>query len=253
MFLIKKYTLIELIMVVSILGVLIGIVIPELIGATGNAKNVACKHNLHEIGLAISLYENDHRCEVMAAEFVKMNNDRVNFLTLLYTEGYMNNKDVFLCPSMEIDKTYTPANYNDKDRKRVENASYIMNSISNFKGCKKFANPYDLTGSRKNDLELPVKTLKIQNPHGKIFIVDAIERPDEYKSKLHWNKDMSALTSYSETDHGELPVTSGYKKRDVGMHHLGGSFNALYFDGHVETKKETEPEEWVLIGEPEYK
>jgi prepilin-type N-terminal cleavage/methylation domain-containing protein/prepilin-type processing-associated H-X9-DG protein len=56
---IHGFTLIELLVVVAIISVLIAMLMPALSSARKKAKESVCLSNLHEIGIAISMYEND--------------------------------------------------------------------------------------------------------------------------------------------------------------------------------------------------
>ncbi len=56
----KGFTLIELLIVVVILGILAAVVIPQLSGATDDARVEALKNNLGSMRTAIDLYKQDH-------------------------------------------------------------------------------------------------------------------------------------------------------------------------------------------------
>jgi len=55
------FTLIEILVVVAIIGLLVAILVPSLSRARWQAKNVACKANLHDLGIAFQTYANTHR------------------------------------------------------------------------------------------------------------------------------------------------------------------------------------------------
>jgi len=54
------FTLIEVLVVVSIIALLISILLPSLRAARTQAKIVACNANLHDFGLALNTYANDY-------------------------------------------------------------------------------------------------------------------------------------------------------------------------------------------------
>ncbi|GJM24164.1 MAG: hypothetical protein DHS20C16_05790 [Phycisphaerae bacterium] len=57
----RGFTLVELLVVVSIIALLISILLPSLKRAREQSKLVVCKSNLHQIGTGIQLYAQDNR------------------------------------------------------------------------------------------------------------------------------------------------------------------------------------------------
>ena len=55
------FTLVELLIVVSVLGILFAVLLPNLLGARSRGRDVARKHDLSELRTALRLYYNDHQ------------------------------------------------------------------------------------------------------------------------------------------------------------------------------------------------
>jgi prepilin-type N-terminal cleavage/methylation domain-containing protein len=55
------FTLIELLVVITIIGILAGFLLPGLSGAMEKARQVDCKNNIHQLHIALTLYEDHHQ------------------------------------------------------------------------------------------------------------------------------------------------------------------------------------------------
>jgi hypothetical protein len=85
----------------------------------------------------------------------------------------------------------------------------------------------------------------VSHPENKIFIVDFVKCTPLF-TEAEWRSDSRSLNSFLETDHG--PNGYGTNMRDVGYHH-NGFFNSLMGDMHVINIKESNPDDWVAVGE----
>ncbi len=56
----RLFTLIELLVVIAIIGVLVSILLPALKTAREKGRNVVCMNQLRQLGLAVSMYQNDN-------------------------------------------------------------------------------------------------------------------------------------------------------------------------------------------------
>ena len=70
----KAFTLVELLVVVSIIGLLISILVPSLSKARLQARATVCQHNLHVLGQGIAMYANNNRDMLMPSRLPKIDN-----------------------------------------------------------------------------------------------------------------------------------------------------------------------------------
>lgn len=61
----KGFTLVELLVVISIIAILLSVLMPALSKARNNARRIACASNLHQWGLVIGLYATEHNGGIM--------------------------------------------------------------------------------------------------------------------------------------------------------------------------------------------
>lgn len=64
----RAFTLIEILVVISIIVLLLGILSASLIRARDGARRIQCVSNLHQIGLAVGLYSHNHSGRLIIVE-----------------------------------------------------------------------------------------------------------------------------------------------------------------------------------------
>ena len=99
------FTLIELLVVVSIIALLIAILLPSLKKARAQAKDVVCRSNEHQLGLAIQYYASDNRDRIpwvkgtpVASDPTPTNFPFRQYHQILHLQKYLGDLSIYVCP-----------------------------------------------------------------------------------------------------------------------------------------------------------
>jgi prepilin-type processing-associated H-X9-DG protein/prepilin-type N-terminal cleavage/methylation domain-containing protein len=93
------FTLVELLVVISIIGLLAGLAVPAINGGLKSAKAGACLSNLHQIGVATMAYAADNSFKLPNAD-----EDGGTWpvkLAAFISTGTKSKKSIFVCPGCE--------------------------------------------------------------------------------------------------------------------------------------------------------
>ena len=220
----RAFTLIELLIVISILALLISILLPSLSQARNEAKAVVCASNLRQIGLANNFYANDneHYYCPGAADFMPTNLHRWHGMrnqpshpfdsrrgplaTYLGTEGAIR-----ACPAMRI------ALPEDDPRRFEKNCGgYGYNLAFVGRQMKKNADGF----YRVENDRLGAKNDRIRHPDETVMFTDTV-----FVS--------SVLIEYSFAEPRFFPTFGTRPDPSIHFRHNGAKANVLWCDGHV--------------------
>jgi prepilin-type N-terminal cleavage/methylation domain-containing protein/prepilin-type processing-associated H-X9-DG protein len=100
----KGFTLVELLVVISIISLLMAIMLPGLGKAKANSRRTQCMSNLQQIGVAFKVYLDDnHDIMPPAAEFPSLVDDPNDFgyrpAVTKFLLPLLKDKEVFKCPA----------------------------------------------------------------------------------------------------------------------------------------------------------
>lgn len=91
-----RFTLIELLIVVAVIGILASMLLPALNGARLKGRQIACSSNLGQIGMASAMYVNDYNDWVLSA---KQTGNWVWWYSVYMNMDYLRSEKVFRCPA----------------------------------------------------------------------------------------------------------------------------------------------------------
>lgn len=213
------FTLVELLVVVAIIGCLVGLLAPALVGAKRAVDCVYCMNNLRQIGLACKLYSLDYRGRMIVCEqqimppkrqwpvkLIPFFGNSVNLNREDYLEdalAALSDADVLRCPN---DEDPFPSHV----RGHSGMCSYMLNGALTYDG-KKGVGPCG--GASEGQIEEPARCMLALETCYMHFVVDQDNERAE------------------EVTRG---VTKYHYRNTTAFPHDGGC-NVLFVDGHVET------------------
>ncbi len=129
----KKFSLIELLVVVAIIAILASLLLPSLKKAREKSKSAVCKSNLHQLGLGVSMYADDNEGRIpYSGNFTGTNQRWWN--KVLKDFGYIPETEAAMtCPSLPYPGDWTTRNYNTYGAPRLAGRTGEI-SITGFSG-----------------------------------------------------------------------------------------------------------------------
>jgi prepilin-type processing-associated H-X9-DG protein/prepilin-type N-terminal cleavage/methylation domain-containing protein len=218
------FTLVELLVVISIIGLLAGLAVPAISSGLKSAKAGACLSNLHQIGVATMAYTADNSFKLPDAG--ASSPEWATTLASFVSTGTKSKKSIFVCPGCEKPVADGTAS--------TVAVTYGMHSGLMPKG-----------GTASNITSVVRSTEVIlagdvcQNPGNKGWSPFCIEKPSIFASQS--GSLDAAISTATDADNGNNPWL---------RYRHSGKVNVVMVDGHAEAiKKGSVLNKHVIFGQ----
>jgi len=225
------FTLVELLVVISIIGLLAGLAVPAINGGLKSAKAGACLSNLHQIGVATMAFAADNSFKLPNAGSGTSDMWATQLATFIST-GTKSKKSIFVCPGCE--KTVVEATGSD-----VAVTYGVHNGLMP-------------KGGTASNISSVVRSTEVilagdvcQNPGNKGWSPFCIEQPSIISSQSGGrggSTDLNSPISFgTDSDNGNNPWL---------RYRHSGKVNVVMCDGHAEAiKKGSVLNKHVIFGQ----
>lgn len=240
----RGFSLIELLVAISIIALLISMLIPALGKARDAGRSAVCLSNQRQLGTAMNLYANENNGFVPREGVDDAKRERPPWAVALrpYIDGRIN-------PDEDPNDQFSGAPYYRDPSRRADRhvIHYLTNAIPFHKsGPDRTTDPTAAINWKKR--RGPTKIERVVNPSGVVYLTDYYDDPNG----------STASTIYTSTTMTDMEIAQWYDlwlaahvnggptMRRMEPRRHGTGCNALFFDGHASTITATSVKELNL-------
>lgn len=244
------FTLIELLVVIAIIAILAAVLLPVLDKAKRRAQQASCINNLHELGIAITIYADDYKQYPNDLWPAPAGNNIYVWPTRLYNAASMQNRKSFWCPAALMPSAWD-TNLNSTlagpsgtivkgENKKVDPYAILTGAAPNTGNGTRFSygyNDWGLDQGSPTPLGMggdvgstPITPAMIRRPVDMIAIGDV--RSDAPSGEVEFNANLDPTAASASGNNNNNAVLANHTQVPCNRHSY--HTDIVFADGHVE-------------------